>query len=118
MSLPDVMIEPLVRAALLEDLGRVGDITSNALVPPEKQWKAALVARQAGVVAGLDCARLAFQLMDKNVQFDTLRSDGACVASGDVIAQVSGSARALLAAERTALNFLSHGAFRRGCATA
>ena len=108
MSLPDRMIEPLVRAALLEDLGGVGDITSNALVTEDRLWKAALVARQAGTVAGMDLARLAFQIMDQDACFESVLQDGACVESGDVLARVSGKARALLAAERTALNFLSH----------
>lgn len=106
--LPDVMIELDVRAALLEDLGRAGDITSQILVPADKMWKAALVARSAGILAGLDLARLAFSLMDSNVQFDAQRQDGESVKVGDVIAFISGKARALLAAERTALNFVSH----------
>ncbi|MGE4351289.1 MAG: carboxylating nicotinate-nucleotide diphosphorylase [Bdellovibrionales bacterium] len=107
-SLPHVILEPLVRAALAEDLGRGGDLTSTLLVPADKKWKAALVARRAGVIAGMDCARLAFALMDPSVSFGASVQDGAFVESGTVLAQVEGPARALLSAERTALNFLSH----------
>lgn len=106
--LPDTLIEPLVRATLLEDLGLGGDITSNALIPADKAWNAVLKARGAGVIAGLDATRLAFQLFDNDLLFETVVQDGALVASGDVLARVSGSARSILGAERTALNYLSH----------
>lgn len=106
--LPDLMIEPIVRLALAEDLGRLGDITSAALIGPETQWKAALKARKAGIVAGIDPARLAFQLVDRSVFFSAQKKEGQAVAAGDVIALVSGPARSLLTAERTALNFISH----------
>ena len=65
--LPAVMLEPLVRAALLEDLGRAGDITTDAIVPADAQARTRLVARQEGVLAGLDLARLAFRLMDAGI---------------------------------------------------
>ncbi len=102
------MLEPLVRAALLEDLGRAGDITTDALVPEGARAETALVARQSGVIAGLDCAEIAFTLIDPAVSFAVQRPDGARVAPGDTIAVVRGSARGLLTAERTALNFLGH----------
>lgn len=104
--LPDMMIEPLVRAALLEDLGRAGDITSAAAVPPGLAWKGAVTARQAGVIAGLDFARLAFRLMDPSIRFTAEVDDGDAVKLHTVIARVKGEARAILAAERVALNFL------------
>ena len=66
--LPSVMIEPLVRMALLEDLGRAGDLTTDAIVPADRRATALLVARQPGVVAGLDLARLAFQLIDPAIE--------------------------------------------------
>ena len=106
--LPPVMIEPLVRAALLEDLGRAGDITSDAIVPAEAVARVALVARQAGVVAGLDLARLAFRLVDPRIGFEVERPDGCRLAPGDVIATLAGPARGLLTGERVALNFLCH----------
>jgi len=106
--LPDLMIEPIVRAALLEDLGRAGDITTDAIVPAGMQTETALVARQAGVVAGLDAARMAFRLVDPSISFDVRKGDGSRVAPGDVLAVVSGSARGVLTGERVALNLLCH----------
>jgi nicotinate-nucleotide pyrophosphorylase (carboxylating) len=106
--LPRIMLEPLVRMALLEDLGRAGDVTTDALIPAEAQSAVALVARQPGVVAGLDLALLAFQLVDPGIEAQVERPDGSPLAPGDIIATLSGPARGLLTAERTALNFLCH----------
>ncbi|MDA8252239.1 MAG: carboxylating nicotinate-nucleotide diphosphorylase [Rhodospirillales bacterium] len=106
--LPRVMLEPLVRAALLEDLGRAGDLTTDAIVPAAARAETALVARQAGVVAGLDLAVLAFQLIEPAIEIAMGRPDGSEVSPGDVIATVRGAARGMLTAERTALNFLCH----------
>jgi nicotinate-nucleotide pyrophosphorylase (carboxylating) len=103
-----VLAEPLVRAALLEDLGRAGDITTNAIVPSRLSARASLVARSKGVVAGLDLAKLAFALIDPDIAVDSEIEDGASIAPGDVIARVNGPARGILTAERTALNFLGH----------
>ena len=105
--LPRIMIEPLVRMALLEDLGRAGDLTTDAIVPSGHQATTLLVARQSGVIAGLDLARLSFELLDPAIAIRVERDDGAAVAPGDVIAAVAGPARAILTAERVALNFLS-----------
>lgn len=107
-TLPEFMIEPLVRAALLEDLGRAGDITSAALVPEQSRACAVLRARKKGVVCGLDAARLSFRLMDADAIFTALFADGQAVSQGEEIARIEGNARAILAAERTALNFVSH----------
>jgi nicotinate-nucleotide pyrophosphorylase (carboxylating) len=104
--LPSIMIEPLVRMALLEDLGRAGDLTTDVIVPADHRTTTLLVARQTGVVAGLDLARLAFQLIDPAIEIRLERNDGAAVAPGDVIATVAGPARGILTAERVALNFL------------
>jgi nicotinate-nucleotide pyrophosphorylase (carboxylating) len=106
--LPLMMIEPLVRAALLEDLGRAGDLTSNAIAPADLIASAALTARQLGVVAGFDLAALAFRMVDPAVEITTKCADGDQIAPGQVIAVVRGPARAILSAERTALNFLCH----------
>ena len=105
-SLPQVMIEPLVRMALLEDLGRAGDLTTDAIVPAAHRATTLLVARQSGVVAGLDLARLAFQLIDPLIEMRIERGDGAVLAPGDLIATISGPARGILTAERVALNLL------------
>ncbi|MER9674582.1 carboxylating nicotinate-nucleotide diphosphorylase [Mesorhizobium sp. M0208] len=106
--LPAIMLEPLVRAALLEDLGRAGDLTTDAIVPKNHHATTVLSARQKGIVAGLDLGMLAFRLIDQNVDMTVERQDGSEVAQGEIIATVSGPARAILTAERTALNFLSH----------
>lgn len=107
-TLPRILCEPLVRAALLEDLGRAGDITTDAIVPADAVATMALAARQDGVVAGLDIAACAFTTIDPRVEMDIGHADGSAVAAGGVIATVRGPARALLAAERTALNLLCH----------
>lgn len=104
--LPHVMIEPLVRMALLEDLGRAGDLTTDAIVPAGRRTTTLLVARQPGVVAGLELARLAFQLIDPTIEMHIERNDGAVLTPGDVIATITGPARGILTAERVALNFL------------
>lgn len=106
--LPAVMLEPLVRTALLEDLGRAGDVTTDAIVPADQQGRMVLSARQSGVVAGLDLAALAFHLIDPAIEMEIKQPDGSVIRAGDIIAEVSGSARSLLIAERTALNFLCH----------
>jgi nicotinate-nucleotide pyrophosphorylase (carboxylating) len=102
-----IQLEPLVRAALLEDLGGVGDRTTDAIIPPDASAEAAIVARQAGTIAGLACARLAFALLDPASAFEPRTSDGCEVRAGQTVATVRGSARALLTGERTSLNFLS-----------
>src|SRR5215831_9402195 len=106
--LPTLLIEPLVRATLLEDLGRAGDITTDAIVPTQAHAETALVARQAGVVAGLDLALLALKLVDPSIVAVVELSDGSRLAPGDVIATITGPARSVLTGERVALNFLCH----------
>src|SRR4029079_8981859 len=103
-----IMYEQLVRTALLEDLGRAGDITADAIVPADKQSSLVLRARQPGVVAGLDIARCAFQLVNPAIRLTAERPDSSVVTPGDVIATIEGPARGLLTGERTALNFLCH----------
>ena len=106
--LPDVMLEPLVRMALLEDLGRAGDLTTDTIVPAGAKDSLRLVARQEGVLAGLDLARLAFHLLDNGLVFEPLCGDGTVLAPGMEIARISGKSRAILTGERTALNYLCH----------
>jgi nicotinate-nucleotide pyrophosphorylase (carboxylating) len=101
-----LLIEPIVRAALLEDLGRAGDITSDAIVPEDAPIDAVIAARQAGVVAGLEAGLLAFELLDPALHIERLRADGSRVERGDQIARLRGRARPVLAAERTALNLI------------
>jgi len=106
--LPAIMIEPAVRAALLEDLGRAGDLTTDAIVPADARTTCALVARQPGVVAGLDFAQWAFRLIDPLIEMRVSLPDGSRLRPGDLIATVTGPARGILTGERVALNFLSH----------
>lgn len=111
MDLPrlsPLLVEPLVRATLHEDLGLAGDITSNAVVPTDHCSAMVFSLRQPGVIAGLDVAETAFRLVDPAIVFDRLSSDGTSHQSGTELARVSGSSRSILAAERTALNFLGH----------
>jgi nicotinate-nucleotide pyrophosphorylase (carboxylating) len=106
--LSDVVIEPIVRNALQEDLGRAGDVTTDAIISENMKWKGALVARQSGVIAGLDLVRLAFHLTNPAVRIKVLKKDGSKVKSEDIIATITGPARAIITGERVALNFLSH----------
>jgi nicotinate-nucleotide pyrophosphorylase (carboxylating) len=106
--LPAIMIEPLVRAALLEDLGRAGDLTTDAIIPAAQPMRATLATRQNGIVAGLDLVALAFRLIDPRIAMETIHPDGSEAAPGIAIATLHGPARGILTAERTALNFLCH----------
>jgi nicotinate-nucleotide pyrophosphorylase (carboxylating) len=105
-DLPPILIEEAVRAALAEDLGRAGDVTTQATISAGATACAAIRAREAGVVAGLALAREAFRLIDARVLFETKVDDGAHVEAGASIAAISGPAHAILSAERVALNFL------------
>lgn len=103
--LPRLMLEPAIRAALLEDLGRAGDVTSDAVIAPGTRTAAVMRAREAGIAAGLDAARIAFELIDPTLTVEQTLDDGARVAPGDVLLTISGEARSILSAERVALNF-------------
>src|SRR3954462_11816963 len=104
--LPPLLIEPVVRAALVEDLGRAGDITTDAVIPVEARLSGVIAARQAGVVAGVDAALLAIRLLDPAVAATVERPDGSSVAAGDAVIRLEGPARPILSAERVALNLL------------
>lgn len=104
--LPAPLIQRCVADALSEDLGLAGDITSNATVPATAEAAAEIVARKPGIVAGLDVARAAFLALDPEAEFQPIVQDGDGVAGGAAMARVSGKARALLGAERVALNYL------------
>jgi len=106
--LPRVLLQLMVEATLLEDLGRAGDITTDAIVPVGQSAAARLVAREKGVVAGIDLAKLAFELIDPRVRMEVAAEDGTAVVPGALVATLTGPARGILTAERTALNFLGH----------
>ncbi|WP_417472902.1 carboxylating nicotinate-nucleotide diphosphorylase [Leisingera sp.] len=103
--LPDLILEPMVRAALMEDLGQNGDITTRAVIPAGATYRARLNAREAGVVSGMQIARIAFHLVDTGLKVETLLDDGAACAKGDTLMTIEGSAASILSAERVALNF-------------
>ncbi|MDX6751929.1 carboxylating nicotinate-nucleotide diphosphorylase [Geminicoccaceae bacterium 1502E] len=106
--LPEILLEPVVRAALLEDLGRSGDITTSAVVPAESVMRAVVAARQPGVVAGVDAALMALRLLDREIVCRVECGDGARVAPGQAVLHIEGRARPVLSAERVALNMLCH----------
>lgn len=104
--LPRLLVEPVVRAALMEDLGRAGDITSNAVIPADARLKGAVVSREPGVVAGVDAAVVTFALIDPAVKVNVERPDGSRIERGQAVLRVEGPARSILAAERVALNLI------------
>jgi len=108
LRLPPPLVEKAVGEALAEDWGEAGDITTVATITPDATASGAIVARKPGVVAGLQVAEAAFRALDENVSFKVLIRDGERVEAGQKIARVAGNARALLTAERVALNFLGH----------
>jgi nicotinate-nucleotide pyrophosphorylase (carboxylating) len=103
-----LLIEPQVRLALEEDLGRSGDITSDLTIAADQIGQARLAARKPGRIAGLVAAEIAFRLVDPSVRFDVLVPDGSAADTGTVLATLSGPVRAILTAERVALNFAGH----------
>ncbi|QDH72581.1 carboxylating nicotinate-nucleotide diphosphorylase [Brevundimonas sp. M20] len=105
-TLPDVLIEPVVRLALAEDLGRAGDVTARACIPGDARMRAVFAARKPGVLAGIDCVRLAVLAMDPQASIKLKLCDGDSFEAGAVLAEVEAGARAFLSAERTALNLL------------
>ena len=88
--LATLLLEEPVRAALLEDLGRAGDITSQSVVPEDAVARVSLTAREDGIIAGLDVARTAFRLVDPSLKIAVIREDGARVGPGDDIALIEG----------------------------
>ncbi|QDG79038.1 carboxylating nicotinate-nucleotide diphosphorylase [Labrenzia sp. PHM005] len=106
--LPRLMVDDAVKAALLEDWGRAGDITSQATIPATGTAKAVIAARRPGVLAGIALAESAFRQTDGDLSVEVVKQDGDRLEPGDVVARIEGPARALLSAERVALNFLGH----------
>ena len=104
--LPNLIIEPIVRRALEEDLGGSGDVTADACVPVSAQMHAQLRARQPGRMAGMRAAQLAFELIDPSIAFTVSTPCGADFARLDSLAEVRGPARSILSAERVALNLM------------
>lgn len=105
-ELPSHLVAEAAQAALREDLGLAGDITSDPIISRQAQGRASIIVRERGCIAGLDLAEAAFAALDPNVNFKRLVDDGGTAEAGAEIAHVNGRTRALLSAERTALNFL------------
>ncbi|MGC6475752.1 MAG: carboxylating nicotinate-nucleotide diphosphorylase [Parvibaculales bacterium] len=106
--LPSLLVEQAVETALAEDFGRAGDITSQLVVPETAQAKGVIAARQDGVLAGLGLAMQAFQKCDPLIELKAVKQDGQKLTAGDAVLEIQGNGRAVLAAERVALNYLGH----------
>ena len=104
-ALPDLLLEPLIRAALIEDLGPSGDITTRLVIPPATRYRANLRAREVGVVSGMQIAAIAFRMVDPTLTLTFHLNDGSACAAGDVLMEIEGLASSILSAERVALNF-------------
>lgn len=103
--LPDLVLEPMVRAALIEDLGQYGDITTRTVIPEGLRYTARLNAREDGVVSGMQIARMAFHLVDPALTVETRVGDGSPCTKGQTLMTIEGAAASILSAERVALNF-------------
>ncbi len=106
--IPPLLVEEAVLAALKEDLGRAGDVTTLATIAPDRRATATISSRESGVLSGMPFAEAAFRLIDPAIRFDMILADGARLKKGSVVARIEGPARGMLSAERVALNFLMH----------
>lgn len=104
-TVPDLILEPMVRAALMEDLGSYGDVTTRAVIPAETTYEARINAREDAVVSGMQVAALAFRLVDPELKVNTLIADGQPSKKGDTLMEISGKAASILSGERVALNY-------------
>ncbi|MFV0336387.1 MAG: carboxylating nicotinate-nucleotide diphosphorylase [Tropicimonas sp.] len=104
-DIPDLVLEPLVRNALMEDLGSYGDVTTRAVIPDNTRYDACLNAREEAVISGMQVARLAFRLIDPDLEIETHVAEGQRCKPGDVLMTIRGAAASILSAERVALNF-------------
>ena len=107
-SFPERLIGTAIEAALAEDLGLAGDITTNAIIAEDSNSRAVIAARKPGRIAGLPLAEAAFRRLDPSIRFHVAVTDGEDAEAGASIAEISGNTRAILSAERVALNFLGH----------
>lgn len=105
-ALPPSVIEPILRLALNEDFGTAGDVTANLLIPETENGHLFFKSRDSGIIAGMQAAQMTYSMIDPTMEFSVHKEDGTSVKKGDIIAEVKGQVRALLMAERTALNFL------------
>ena len=104
-TVPDLILEPMVKAALMEDLGSYGDVTTRAVIPAETTYAARVNAREDCVVSGMQIAALAFRLVDPSLEITTRVRDGESAEKGTTLMEIKGSAASILSAERVALNY-------------
>ncbi|WP_204112304.1 carboxylating nicotinate-nucleotide diphosphorylase [Shimia biformata] len=103
--LPDIVLEPMLRIALAEDLGQYGDITTRSVIDAGVTYQARINAREAGIVSGMQLAQIAFRLVDPALQVRVQMKDGAACEPGQTLMEINGSAASILTGERVALNF-------------
>lgn len=104
-TVPDMILEPMVRNSLMEDLGSYGDVTTRAVIPADTTYEARINAREDAVVSGMQVAKIAFHLVDEGLKVDTVIADGQPCKKGDTLMTISGLASSILSAERVALNY-------------
>lgn len=104
-NVPDMILEPMIRNALLEDLGSYGDVTTRAVIPAETTYTARLNARADAIVSGMQIARIAFHLVDATLEVETHINDGEACSAGETLMTITGHAASILSGERVALNF-------------
>ena len=104
-TVPDLILEPIARNAIMEDIGGAGDVTTRAVLPADTRYHAELRARQPAVVSGMQMAALVFRLIDPGLKIETIVVDGSACNAGDTLMKIEGLAASILAAERVALNF-------------
>ena len=104
-SVPDLVLEPMVRSALLEDLGSYGDVTTRAVIPASTTYDANINAREDAIVSGMQVAALAFRLVDPTLEIEVLIADGQPCKRGDALMTIKGAASSILSGERVALNY-------------
>lgn len=107
-QVPTHIIARAIKRAFEEDLGQAGDITSQATIGPKATAAARINSRQAGILSGLECALAAFDMIGPGLEVKSFVADGDALYPGTAVLEVSGNARLILAAERTALNFMTH----------
>jgi nicotinate-nucleotide pyrophosphorylase (carboxylating) len=104
-SVPDLILEPMIRNALMEDLGSYGDVTTRAVIGADVMFSARINARADAVVSGMQVARIAFHLIDQSLELETHIADGEACEAGQTLMTIKGRAASILSAERVALNF-------------
>ena len=106
--LSDSALKKIIKLAIKEDLGNLGDITSNTVLKKRDKATFHFVSREKGILCGINLAKIVYELLDKKIKFTSFKNEGDAIKTNDVLAKVEGPAISLLTGERTALNFLTH----------